>query len=110
MDEIDGNKPNLSYIVYAELEGLNSSGQSTSLLTETTMLSKDITLKQLNMTDSNCSTVRFNVRTKFEEVGKGNASSFLECDVCDAEEKCRRGEYSIDHAHILYKNLVSQIY
>ena len=96
MNKTGDNKPNLSYIVYAKLEGLNSSNQSASLLNpnETTMLSKDIPSKQLNVTACNGSTVLFYVSAKLEEVGEGSASSSIEFDVCDAEDKCRTGEYN----------------
>ena len=99
-DETDDNRPNLSYIVYAER--ISSPSQPASLLyhSETTMLSKDIPLKQLiNVRACNCSIIIFHVKAKFSEIGEGNASS-IEFDVHNTEEKCRTGEYPV-YYHIL---------
>ena len=92
-DKTDVNRQKPTYVVYAYIS-LNSSAH---LLyrNETTSSSKNITLKDLNVTSAcNLINVSFYVSAKFEEVGEGNMSRPAELGGRDAEGICKTGKYS----------------
>ena len=89
-DKTDVNRQEPTYVVYAYIS-LNSSAR---LLyrNETIFFSKNITLRDLNVTSAcNLSMVFFHVSAEFEEVGEGNMSHTAELGDRDANSICRTG-------------------
>jgi hypothetical protein len=89
-DETDTNRQEPTYVVYLHI---NSSALPGLLYqAETSLPSRNMTLRDLNVTACNLSNVFFRVSAKFEGVGEGNVSLPKPFEDSVSEDVCMTGK------------------